>query len=221
MKEKEKTYIDKSSFIERFVKRSIDFFLSGGCLIIFSPLFAIIALAIRREDGLPVIYSQERIGRYGKPFHIYKFRSMKIDAEKDGPNLLETSGDPRLTKVGRFLRTHHLDELPQLWNVLKGDMAFIGPRPERKYYIDQIIEQDPRYKYLYQIRPGVTSYATLYNGYTDTMEKMLRRLELDLYYLEHRSWWFDTKFWLRPLSTSFSAKSSSFKRKLELFKIQS
>ena len=169
MKEKEKTYIDKSSFIERFVKRSIDFFLSGGCLIIFSPLFAIIALAIRREDGLPVIYSQERIGRYGKPFHIYKFRSMKIDAEKDGPNLLETSGDPRLTK------------------------AFIGPRPERKYYIDQIIEQDPRYKYLYQIRPGVTSYATLYNGYTDTMEKMLRRLELDLYYLEHRSWWFDTK----------------------------
>lgn len=193
MKEKEKTYIDKSSFIERFVKRSIDFFLSGGCLIIFSPLFAIIALAIRREDGLPVIYSQERIGRYGKPFHIYKFRSMKIDAEKDGPNLLETSGDPRLTKVGRFLRTHHLDELPQLWNVLNGDMAFIGPRPERKYYIDQIIEQDPRYKYLYQIRPGVTSYATLYNGYTDTMEKMLRRLELDLYYLEHRSWWFDTK----------------------------
>lgn len=193
MKEKEKTYIDKSSFIERFTNRSIDFFLSGGCLIIFAPLFAIIALAIRREDGLPVIYSQERIGRYGKPFHIYKFRSMKIDAEKDGPNLLETSGDPRLTKLGRFLRTHHLDELPQLWNVLKGDMAFIGPRPERKYYIDQIIEQDPRYKYLYQIRPGVTSYATLYNGYTDTMEKMLRRLELDLYYLEHRSWRFDTK----------------------------
>lgn len=193
MKEIEKTYIDKSSFIERFVKRSIDFILSGGCLIIFSPLFAIIAFAIRREDGLPVIYSQERIGLHGKPFHIYKFRSMKIDAEKDGPNLLETNGDHRQTKVGRFLRNHHLDELPQLWNVLKGDMAFIGPRPERKYYIDKIIEQDPRYKYLYQIRPGVTSYATLYNGYTDTMEKMLRRLELDLYYLEHRSWWFDTK----------------------------
>lgn len=221
MKEEEKTYIDKSSFIERFVKRSIDFFLSGGCLIIFAPLFAIIALAIRREDGLPVIYSQERIGRYGKPFHIYKFRSMKIDAEKDGPNLLETSGDPRLTKVGSFLRTHHLDELPQLWNVLKGDMAFIGPRPERKYYIDQIIEQDPRYKYLYQIRPGVTSYATLYNGYTDTMEKMLRRLELDLYYLEHRSWWFDTKILVKTFINIISAKSSSFLLKLELFKIQS
>lgn len=193
MKEIEKTYIEKSCYIERIIKRSTDIILSGGCLIIFSPLFVLISLAIRWEDGLPVIFSQERIGRYGKPFHIYKFRSMKIDAEKDGPNLLETYEDPRLTKVGKFLRAHHLDELPQLWNVFKGDMAFIGPRPERKYYIDKIIEHDSRYTYLYQIRPGVTSYATLYNGYTDTMEKMLRRLELDLYYLEHRSWWFDTK----------------------------
>lgn len=122
---------------------------------------------------------------------------MRIDAEKDGPDLLEIKGDPRLTKVGRFLRAHHLDELPQLWNVFKGDMAFIGPRPERKFYIDQIMEHDSRYQFLYQIRPGVTSYATLYNGYTDTMEKMLRRLELDLYYLEHRSWWFDTKILLK------------------------
>ena len=97
----------------------------------------------------------------------------------------------RFTKVGRFLRVHHLDELPQLWNVVRGDMSFIGPRPERNFYIDQIMKLDPRYAYLYQIRPGVTSYATLYNGYTDTMEKMLKRLELDLYYLKHRSWWFD------------------------------
>lgn len=89
-----------------------------------------------------------------------------------------------------------MDELPQLYNVLRGDMAFIGPRPERKFYIDQILEHDPRYTYLYQIRPGVTSYATLYNGYTDTMEKMLRRLEYDLYYLGHRSWWFDFKILL-------------------------
>jgi lipopolysaccharide/colanic/teichoic acid biosynthesis glycosyltransferase len=146
------------------------------------------------EDGLPVIYSQERIGLHGKPFMIYKFRSMRMNAEEDGaPLLLEKKGDKRLTHVGRFLRRHHLDELPQLWNVLKGDMAFIGPRPERKYYIDQIIEHDPRYVYLYQIRPGVTSYATLYNGYTDSMEKMIRRLDLDLYYMEHRSMWLDTK----------------------------
>ena len=199
MKEIEKTYIDKSCYIERIIKRSIDIILSGGCLIIFSPLFVLISFAIRWEDGLPVIFSQERIGRYGKPFHIYKFRSMKIDAEKDGPNLLETIEDPRLTKVGKFLRAHHLDELPQLWNVFKGDMAFIGPRPERKYYIDKIMEHDSRYTYLYQIRPGVTSYATLYNGYTDTMPKMLRRLSLDLFYLEHRSWWFDAKILFKTM----------------------
>lgn len=175
------------------MKRAFDMIISAVCLLCFSPLFAVVAIAIRMEDGLPVIYRQERIGMHGKPFFIYKFRSMKVDAEKNGPNLLEVNGDPRLTKVGKFLREHHLDELPQLWNVLKGDMAFIGPRPERKFYIDQIMQHDNRYELLYQIRPGVTSYATLYNGYTDTMEKMLRRLELDLYYLEHRSWWFDIK----------------------------
>ncbi len=176
------------------MKRILDCLLAAVCLVIFSPLIAACALAIRLEDGLPVIFSQERIGLHGKPFVIYKFRSMRMDAETDGePQLLEIEGDSRLTKTGRFLRDHHLDELPQLWNVLKGDMAFIGPRPERQYYIDQIIKHDPRYVNLYQIRPGVTSYATLYNGYTDTMEKMLRRLELDLYYLEHRSWWFDAK----------------------------
>ena len=98
-----------------------------------------------------------------------------------------------MTKVGKFLREHHLDELPQLWNVFCGHMAFIGPRPERKYFIDQIMEHDARYVFLYQIRPGVTSYATLYNGYTDTMDKMLRRLRYDLFYLQHRSWWFDFK----------------------------
>lgn len=176
------------------MKRILDCLLAAVCLVIFSPLIAACALAIRLEDGLPVIFSQERIGLHGKPFVIYKFRSMRMDAETDGePQLLEIEGDSRLTKTGRFLRDHHLDELPQLWNVLKGDMAFIGPRPERQYYIDQIVKHDPRYVSLYQIRPGVTSYATLYNGYTDTMEKMLRRLELDLYYLEHRSWWFDAK----------------------------
>lgn len=176
------------------MKRILDCLLAAICMIIFSPLIVACALAIRIEDGMPVIYSQERIGLHGKPFNIYKFRSMRVDAEdKDAPLLLEPEKDDRMTRIGRFLRDHHLDELPQLWNVMKGDMAFVGPRPERKYYIDKIIEQDPRYTFLYQIRPGVSSYATLYNGYTDTMEKMLKRLELDLYYLEHRSWWFDFK----------------------------
>ena len=190
---------NRNNRMERFVKRSTDILLSVPCLILSSPLFAIISLAIKWEDGLPIIYKQERIGLHGKPFNIYKFRSMKADAEKDGPNLLEIEGDTRLTHVGKFIRTHHLDELPQLWNILKGDMSLVGPRPERKYYIDQIMEHDPRYTYLYQIRPGATSYATLYNGYTDTMPKMLKRLELDLYYLEHRSWWFDAKILFKTL----------------------
>lgn len=184
---------DGMNEVERNIKRIGDFFIALFSLILFSPMFLICYLLVKREDGGPAIFKQERIGRFGRPFTIYKFRSMRTDAEKNGPQLYGHEKDDRMTKIGRFLRDHHLDELPQLWNVLIGDMAFIGPRPERKYYIDQIMEHDPRYAYLYQIRPGVTSYATLYNGYTDTMEKMLRRLELDLYYLEHRSWWFDMK----------------------------
>lgn len=177
------------------MKRFLDFLIACVCIIVFAPLFVVCFIAILLEDGQPAIYSQERIGLHGKPFNIYKFRSMRSDAEQDGPQLLldGAMNDPRLTRVGRFLRAHHLDELPQLWNVLRGDMAFIGYRPERKFYIDQIMERDPRYELLYKIRPGVTSYATLYNGYTDTIEKMLRRLELDLYYLEHQSMWLDAK----------------------------
>ena len=186
---------DGMNSLERNAKRIADLLLSGGCLIIFSPLFLLCYILIKLDDGGPAIYKQERIGRFGRPFLIYKFRSMRTDAEEAGPALSHASGetDSRLTRVGAFLRAHHLDELPQLWNVFRGDMAFIGYRPERKFYIDQILQVDPRYTFLYQIRPGVTSYATLYNGYTDTMEKMLRRLELDLYYLGHRSWWLDTK----------------------------
>ena len=179
--------------IERYSKRIFDLMIAAFSLVVFSPLMLICYIAVKREDGGPAIYKQERIGLYGKPFYIYKFRSMNMDAEKDGPTVVMHENEERMTKVGKFLRDHHLDELPQLWNVFKGDMAFVGPRPERKFYIDQIMEHDPRYACLYQIRPGVTSYATLYNGYTDTMEKMLKRLELDLYYLEHRSWWFDIK----------------------------
>ena len=188
----EDTYVyDGMNEVERNVKRIFDFIVAFVALIVFSPLFIVCYFAVKHEDGGPAIFKQERIGRFGRPFYIYKFRSMRVDAEKNGPALYQHERDTRMTKVGRFLRVHHLDELPQLLNVVKGDMSFIGPRPERKFYIDQIMKLDPRYAYLYQIRPGVTSYATLYNGYTDTMEKMLKRLELDLYYLKHRSWWFD------------------------------
>lgn len=178
----------------RFNKRTFDIVVSICCLIIFFPLFVACFVAIKLEDGGDAIFSQERIGRHSKVFNIYKFRSMSPNAEANGgPQLLNVNGDPRLTKIGKFLRDHHLDELPQLWNVLIGDMSFIGYRPERAYFIAQIMEADPRYEYLYQIRPGVTSYATLYNGYTDTLEKMLRRLHYDLYYLAHRSFSFDCK----------------------------
>jgi len=174
------------------MKRFFDFIIAVLCLVLFSPLILVCWLVIKLGGG-PAIYKQERIGKGGRPFNIYKFRSMKVDAEKEGEELLQMDDDPRLTKTGRILRSHHLDELPQLWNVLIGDMSFVGPRPERKFFIDQIMQRDSRYEKLYALRPGVTSYATLYNGYTDTMEKMLRRLELDLYYLEHRSLWFDAK----------------------------
>ena len=177
---------DGMNDFERSVKRIGDCLLAFIALIVFSPLFLICYIAVKREDGGPAIFKQERIGRFGRPFNIYKFRSMRLDAEKLGPALYKGGKDHRF-------REHHLDELPQLWNVFVGDMSFIGPRPERQFYINQIMERDPRYRFLYQIRPGVTSYATLYNGYTDTIEKMLRRLRYDLFYLEHRSWLFDFK----------------------------
>ena len=188
------TYIyDGMNAFEKEVKRLLDFLLATVCLIIFSPLFLACYIAVKRNHDGPVIFKQERIGRFGRPFFIYKFRSMRLDAENDGTHLCSDNRDKRLTKTGRFLRAHHLDELPQLWNIFTGDMAFIGPRPEREHYIKMIMEKDPRYQCLYQIRPGITSMATLYNGYTDTLDKMLKRLEMDLYYLKHRSWWLDAK----------------------------
>ena len=193
-KRKKKQITDGLSPLGRHVKRSFDFTLSFILLIIFSPLIAICAWFVKHEDGGPVFYRQERIGKFGKPFRLLKFRSMRTDAESMGvPALCSGEEDPRLTRVGRFLRMHHLDELPQLWNVLCGDMSFVGWRPERQFFIDQIMQQDNRFQYLYQIRPGVTSFATLYNGYTDTLDKMLTRLDLDIYYLKGRSIWFDMK----------------------------
>ena len=193
--EQKDTYIyDGMNGLEIAVKRLFDFLAATFCLIVFSPLFLACYIAIKRDDHGPAIYKQECIGRFGRPFYIYKFRSMVVDAEENGPELCATEDtDSRLTKAGKFLRSHHLDELPQFWNVFKGEMSFVGPRPERKFYIDQILKLDARYEYLYQIRPGITSVATLYNGYTDTMEKMLKRLEMDLDYLKHRSWFLDAK----------------------------
>ena len=175
-----------------YLKRVFDFVIAFICLIVFSPLMLACYIAIKLGGG-PAIYKQERIGLGGKPFYIYKFRTMVIDAEKDGEMLYQHENENRMTKTGKLLRRHHIDELPQLWNVLIGDMSFVGYRPERPYYIKQIMERDTRYEKLYQIRPGVTSYATLNNGYTDNIEKMLKRLKYDLYYLEHQSLMMDIK----------------------------
>lgn len=177
----------------RFMKRTLDIVISGAGMIVLSPVFLAIWAAIRLEGPGKSIFSQERIGLHGKPFTLFKFRSMVPDAEHDGVPALCGETDNRLTKVGAFIRHHHLDELPQLWNVLKGDMSMVGYRPERRYFIEKIMAENPDYERLFQIRPGVFSYATLYNGYTDTMEKMLRRLEMDLDYLEHWSLWTDVK----------------------------
>lgn len=174
-------------------KRLFDMLASLTGIIVLSPLIITIFCVVKASSLGPAFYLQERVGRKGKPFMIYKFRTMVVETEQDGIPRLAEPDDDRLTAVGRFLRSHHLDELPQLWNVLKGDMSIVGPRPERQYFINQIMKHDTRYERLYQLRPGLTSFATLYNGYTDTMEKMLRRLELDLYYLDHQSWWLDTR----------------------------
>lgn len=174
------------------MKRLFDLVCVFFASIFFSPFFLAVYIAIKLEDGGPAIFKQERIGRGGKPFMLYKFRSMKVNAEGDGkPQLWQGEEDARLTKVGKFIRNHHLDELPQFWNIWKGDMSFVGYRPERQYFIDQIVKENPDYVKLYTMRPGVFSEATLYNGYTDTMEKMLKRLEMDLDYMERQSLWLD------------------------------
>ena len=188
------------------LKRIFDFTASCGGMVVFSPLYLAICIAIKCESKGPAIFRQERIGRGGKAFTLYKFRSMKVTSESDGKPALCQHGDARLTRVGKFIREHHLDELPQLWNVAKGDMSFVGPRPERQYYIDKIMEVNPEYERLYELRPGLFSYATLHNGYTDTLEKMLKRLEYDLEYLENRTMAMDTKIIFQTVWSILSGK---------------
>lgn len=176
---------DAMGCVQRTVKRLFDIVFSLAGMIILSPVYLVIAIMLKRQKNGPAIFSQERIGYRGKPFTIYKFRTMSEPEKK--PQLVAKSSIGQSTKTELFLREHHLDELPQLWNVLKGDMSFVGPRPERRFYIDKIMANDPSYVLIYEMRPGLTSEATLYNGYTDTMEKMLIRLHMDTDYLKRRS----------------------------------
>lgn len=189
---------------QRAVKRLFDITFSLLGIVFASPICLVIALMLKRQKNGPVIFSQERIGYKGRPFVIYKFRTMS-EPEKE-PQLVAKCQEGQSTKTERFLREHHLDELPQLWNVLKGDMSFVGPRPERKYYIDKIMEQDPSYELIYEMRPGLTSEATLYNGYTDTMEKMLVRLHMDTDYLKRRSLMLDASIVAKTFFSIVSGK---------------
>lgn len=198
-------HCDAMGIVERGIKRLMDIVGALAGMVVFSPLYVYVYWAIKQEDHGPAVFSQERIGYGGRPFILYKFRSMVMEAEAEGPALC-VKEDERLTKVGRFIREHHLDELPQLWNVLKGDMSMVGPRPERKFFVDKIMKENPDYQYLYQLRPGLFSKATLYNGYTDTMEKMLERLRMDLEYLDNRSLWMDVKIIFLTVTSILTGK---------------
>lgn len=182
---------DAMGKLQRCVKRAFDFAAALVGLIICFPLFLLIGILITYQSNGPIFFRQIRIGYKGRPFAIFKFRTMSSVVEEEGPQLVAKCDNSNSTRLEQFLRGHHLDELPQLWNVLRGDMSFVGPRPERKFFIDKIMERTDRYQLIYEMRPGLTSEATLYNGYTDTMEKMLRRMEMDIHYLEHRTLWLD------------------------------
>lgn len=181
---------DAMNSLERTMKRLIDIIASFCGIVVLFPILAVIWVLISCAGG-KAIYKQERIGYKGKPFMIYKFRTMNIGAEKNGVLRTEQERKGQMTRLGRFLCEHHLDELPQMFNVLIGDMSLVGPRPERQIFIDEIMKVAPRYVNIYKMRPGLTSNATLYNGYTDTIDKMVVRLNMDLEYLTTRSLWGD------------------------------
>lgn len=174
------------------IKRILDVVLSAIALVVLTPILIIISVLVKVTSTGPVFFLQERIGRNGVPFQIIKFRSMRTDAEKAGPQLSSTN-DSRITKLGKFLRKTRLDELPQFWNVLAGDMALVGPRPERQFYIDQISKINPHYHKLHRIRPGITSWGQVKYGYAENVDQMVQRLRYDLLYLENMSLAMDIK----------------------------
>lgn len=187
------------------LKRILDVVISAAAMTLLLPVSLFIITAIKMGSRGPAIYAQERIGRYGKPFKIYKFRSMKSDAEQNGPELSRTD-DPRITRFGRFLRKSHLDEIPQFWNVIVGQMSLVGPRPERQYYIEQLVERAPQYTVLHKVRPGITSWGQVKYGYASNLEQMLERLPYDLVYLKNPSLYLDFKIMIYSVLEIFHGK---------------
>jgi len=187
------------------VKRVLDFCAAFVALIVLLPFFIYTAIRIKRDSKGPVFFFQERIGRSGKPFKMMKFRTMYVNSENGKPQL-SSAFDDRITPLGRILRKYRIDELPQFWNILKGDMSLVGPRPERQYYIDQIIKEAPYYCLLYKIRPGLTSWGPIKIGYSDTVEKMIERLNYDIIYIENMSLFNDLKILLLTIEIIFKGK---------------
>ena len=209
-------HIDKPSLIritehnmidaELCIKRAFDVTAAAIGLIILSPLLLFIAVLVKCTSKGPVLYSQERIGMYGLPFRIFKFRTMIDHAEDDGIPRITLNGDPRITKVGLWLRKFRLDELPQLWNILRGEMSVVGPRPERAFFIVKIMEKAPYYCLLYKVRPGLTSWGPIRVGYTDTMDKMIERLNCDIVYVENMSLLLDMKIMFYTIGVVLTGK---------------
>jgi len=171
---------------QRYIKRAIDVAGSLIFMLILSPAYLLVALGVKLSSKGPVFYSHERIGLHGKPFTMYKFRSMYLDAEKEGPQL-SSKNDHRITTFGRFMRKVRLDEIPQFYNVLKGNMSIVGPRPERLFYINQIVQKAPHYKLLHKVKPGITSWGQVKYGYAETVDQMIDRLKFDVLYIENMS----------------------------------
>ncbi|HET8964265.1 MAG TPA: sugar transferase, partial [Chitinophagales bacterium] len=177
---------------QRFIKRGMDIIASCIVFLLLWPLYVFIAIKVRLSSKGPLIYSQERIGKNGKVFLIYKFRSMYVGAEEKGP-ALSSENDERITSWGRIMRKWRFDELPQFYNILKGEMSLVGPRPERKFYIDQIIKKAPEYKHLQKVKPGLTSWGMVKFGYASNVDQMVERLKYDLLYIENMSLALDFK----------------------------
>lgn len=187
------------------IKRTFDVSFSFLMLILLSPVYLILMALVKITSKGPVFYKQERIGRFQKPFQIYKFRSMVNDAEEAGPQLSNET-DSRVTPVGRWLRKYRLDELPQFWNVLKGEMSIVGPRPEREYFIRQIVEKAPYYTLVCQVRPGITSWGMVKYGYASSVKEMVERTRFDLIYLANMSLSVDCKILIYTLKTVFGGE---------------